>query len=171
MKPPSFNEFAELATQGNVIPIAESMLADLLTPVSAFLKLCGDDDHGFLLESVEGGEKIARYSFLGRKPAEWIRFDGQQVIVTSQDSEIRLDTDIFTYLKSKIQHYRFVQNPDLPYFSGGIVGYFGYETVRLLEILPELNPPLTDTAQANFGVYDTVLAFDHVQQRICEYLL
>ena len=79
MKPPSFDEFAELATQGNVIPIAESMLADLLTPVSAFLKFCGENEQGFLLESVEGGEQIARYSFLGRKPAEWISYDGQQV--------------------------------------------------------------------------------------------
>ena len=62
MKPPSFKEFEQLATQGNVIPIAESMLADMLTPVSAFLKLCGENENGFLLESVEGGEKVARYS-------------------------------------------------------------------------------------------------------------
>ena len=100
MKPPSFDEFAELATQGNVIPIAESMLADLLTPVSAFLKLCGENEQGFLLESVEGGEQIARYSFLGRKPAEWISYDGQQVKVTSSQKEETLDTDIFSYLQS-----------------------------------------------------------------------
>ncbi|MBD3308141.1 anthranilate synthase component I [candidate division KSB3 bacterium] len=166
MKPPSFAEFTDLAAQGNVIPMAESLLADLLTPVSAFLKLCGEDEQGFLLESVEGGEKVARYSFLGRKPSERIQFDGTQVMVSSERGQERIETDIFTYLKSRIQGYRFVQNPELPYFSGGIVGYFGYDTVRLLEVLPESNPPLPETPWASFGVYDTVLAFDHLQQRI-----
>lgn len=166
MKPPSFTEFAELATQGNVIPIAESMLADLLTPVSAFLKLCGDDEHGFLLESVEGGEKIARYSFLGRKPSEWISYDGKQVTVTSLEKQETLNTDIFTYLQARLRQYRFVQDPNLPYLSGGIVGFFGYDTVRLLEILPEINEAQPDIPMANFGIYETVLAFDHLQQRI-----
>jgi len=166
MKPLSFEEFEQFATQGNVIPIAESMLADMLTPVSAFLKLCGETDTGFLLESVEGGENVARYSFLGRRPSEWIHFDGKQVRVATSKSENILDTDIFSYLQSRLKIYRFVKNPDLPYFTGGIVGYFGYETVRLLEVLPDINPPLSDSEQANFGIYDTVLAFDHIQQRI-----
>jgi len=166
MKPPSFKEFEQLATQGNVIPIAESMLADMLTPVSAFLKLCGESENGFLLESVEGGEKVARYSFLGRRPSEWIHFDGRQVHVASHDEQKTLDVDIFTYLQSRLKEYHFVKNQDLPYFSGGIVGYFGYETVRLLEILPEINPSLSNPPLASFGLYDTVLAFDHLQQRI-----
>ena len=166
MKPPSFEEFEQLAAQGNVIPVAESMLADMLTPVSAYLKLCGESDTGFLLESVEGGENVARYSFLGRRPAEWIEFDGRQVRVTTAKTEDVLDTDIFGYLQSRLKTYRFVKNQDLPYFTGGIVGYFGYETVRLLEVLPDINDPLTDSPQASFGIYDTVLAFDHIQQRI-----
>ena len=166
MKPPSFEEFEHLATQGNVIPIAESMLADMLTPVSAFLKLCGDHENGFLLESVEGGEKVARYSFLGRKPSEWILFDGRQVHVVSHHEHQTLDVDIFTYLQSRRKAYHFVQTPELPYFSGGFVGYFGYETVRLLEVLPEINPALTGTPLASFGLYDTVLAFDHLKQQI-----
>ncbi len=166
MKPPSFEEFKELATQGNIIPIAESILADLLTPVSAFLKLCGDDKSGFLLESVEGGENIGRYSFLGRNPSEWIRFDGKQVEVASHDTRAKLDTDIFTYLQARLKTYRMVSNPELPYFSGGIVGYFGYETVRLLEVLPEINPALTGIPWASFGIYDTILVFDHLLQQI-----
>ncbi len=166
MKPPSFTEFAELATQGNVIPIAESILADLLTPVSAFLKLCGEEEQGFLLESVEGGETIARYSFLGREPSEWIVYNGNCVTVTTAEKEETLDTDIFTYLRSRVHQYRFVQNQDIPYFSGGIVGFFGYDTVRLLEVLPEINAPRPEIPLASFGIYDTVLAFDHVQQRI-----
>ncbi len=166
MKPITFEEFEQLATQGNVIPVAESMLADMLTPVSAYLKLCGENDTGFLLESVEGGENVARYSFLGRRPAEWITFDGQKVRVTTAKTDNVLDTDIFSYLQSRLKTYHFVKNPELPYFTGGIVGYFGYETVRLLEVLPEINEPLTDSPQASFGIYDTVLAFDHIQQRI-----
>ncbi len=166
MKPPSFEEFKSLATQGNVIPIAESILADLLTPVSAFLKLCGDDQDGFLLESVEGGENIARYSFLGRNPSEWIHFDGKQVQVLTEDTREILDTDIFRYLQAKLTSYRMVSNPDFPYFSGGIVGYFGYETVRLLEVLPDINPELADVPWASFGIYDTILVFDHLLQQI-----
>jgi anthranilate synthase component 1 len=166
MKPSSFIEFEQLAAQGNVVVLAESIPADVLTPVSAFLKLCGNDGQGFLLESVAGGENVARYSFLGQKPSEWIRFDGKQVTITSEHEQKRIDVDIFSYLKSRIQQYRPVSHPSIPYFSGGIVGYLGYETVRLLEDLPELNPPKSETPSASFGVYDTVLAFDHVRQRI-----
>lgn len=166
MKPLPFDEFEQRAAQGNVIPVAESMLADMLTPVSAYLKLCGDTDTGFLLESVEGGENVARYSFLGRRPAEWIEYDGQRVRITTANTDETVETDIFSYLQGRLKRCRFVKNPDLPYFTGGIVGYFGYETVRLLEQLPDINPPLTDSPHAAFGIYDTVLAFDHIQQRI-----
>ncbi len=166
MKPPSFAEFKKLAARGNVILIAESILADLLTPVSAFLKLCDDDKSGFLLESVEGGEKIGRYSFLGRNPSEWIHFDGKQIEVSAYDTRETVDSDIFSYLQSRLKTYHVVPDPDLPYFSGGIVGYFGYDTVRQLEVLPATNPEQLDIPQASFGVYDTVLAFDHVRQQI-----
>jgi anthranilate synthase component I len=166
MQPLSFQEFERLAAHGNVIPMAESLLADTLTPVSAFLKLCGEQGNGFLLESVEGGEQFGRYSFLGRQASEWIHFDGQQVHVQSYRGHTKVDADIFTYLQTRLRGYRFVKNPELPYFSGGIVGYFGYETVRLLEQLPDINPALPDFPQASFGVYDTILAFDHLQQQI-----
>ena len=80
MQPITFEEFSKLATRGNVIPIAQSIVADLLTPVSAFLKLCPGNDDGFLFESVEGGERVARYSFLGCNPREYIEFDGKKII-------------------------------------------------------------------------------------------
>ena len=165
MQPPTFAQFQQLAMHGNVIPVAESILADLQTPVSAFLRLCGENEDGFLLESVEGGEKIARYSFLGRQPREHILFDGEQVTVRSNRGEAVHRTNIFSYLQERFQGLHFVPNPELPRFSGGVVGYFGYDSVRLLEDLPESHPRLA-TPVARFGFYDTILAFDHLRQQI-----
>ncbi len=164
MRPPSFAEFQKLAERGNVIPTAEAMLADCSTPVAAFLKLCGEHEDGFLLESVEGGERFARYSFLGRKPREVIHADRQKVYVASAAETHTLNTDLFAYLQNRLQRYRFVAHPELPRFCGGLVGYFGYDTVRLLEKLPEANA--SSAPLARFGFYDTVLAFDHLRQRI-----
>ncbi len=166
IQPPDFETFRRLAAQGNVIPVAESLLADMLTPVSAYLRLCRDDEPGFLLESVEGGEKVARYSFLGRAPREQISFDGRRVVVQRDGREHSHDTDIFTWLQQRLRTFRFVPNADLPRFSGGIVGWFGYETVRLLEDLPADNPAIEGRPLARFGLYDTVLAFDHLRQQI-----
>ncbi len=164
MRPPSFAEFQKLAERGNVIPLAGAMLADCSTPVAAFIKLCGEHDDGFLLESVEGGERFARYSFLGRKPREVIHADRQKVHVTSASETHSIDMNLFAYLQNHLQHYRFVAHPELPRFRGGLVGYFGYDTVRLLEKLPEANA--SSAPLARFGFYDTVLAFDHLRQRI-----
>ncbi len=166
IQPPDFETFRQRAMHGNVIPVAESLLADMLTPVSAYLRLCRDGEPGFLLESVEGGEKVARYSFLGRAPREQIIFDGEHVRVRRNDEEHLHRSDVFTWLQQRLRNFRFVPDPALPRFSGGIVGWFGYETVRLLEELPEHNPPLSDRPLAHFGLYDTVLAFDHLRQQI-----
>ena len=166
MQPLLYQQFQQLAMHGNVIPVAESIFADLLTPVSAFLKLCGHDDDGFLLESVEGGEKLGRYSFLGRTPREYIDFDGRRVTIHSGGTSRKIESDIYTYLQAKFKKYRFVPVPDLPRFSGGMVGFFGYDCIRLLEKLPEKNAPLENAPLAAFGLYDTVLAFDHLRHQI-----
>lgn len=166
MQIPSFAEFQKLAMHGNVIPIAESLLADLLTPVSAFMKLVGPGKNGFLLESVEGGEKVARFSFLGREPRQTISFSDGVTLLSSGEKTIRVAADIFTYLKERFQRYRFVPNAELPRFSGGVVGYFSYDTVRLLEHLPASKPHSAPAPEASFGFYDTILAFDHLKQQI-----
>ena len=166
MQPISFNQFQQMAMHGNVIPIAEAMLADMLTPVSAFLKLCGDSADGFLLESVEGGENLARYSFLGRCPRKKILYRDHKLEVIENDRRETVQTGIFSYLKQELQKYKFVVNPELPRFCGGFVGYFGYDTVRLIEKLPEINPPKEDRPEAALGLYDTILAFDHVRQQV-----
>ncbi|HQU73715.1 MAG TPA: anthranilate synthase component I [Calditrichia bacterium] len=165
MQVATFEEFQQLAMHGNVIPLATSMVADLLTPVSAFMKLCGPEEEGFLLESVEGGETMGRYSFLGHQPRTLILFDGEQVTVSRGKAREVHTCDIFTYLKNTFSRYRFVSNPDLPRFVGGLVGYFGYDAVRFLEKLPEKNATL-DEPIAAFGLYQTVLAFDHLRHQI-----
>jgi anthranilate synthase component 1 len=162
----SFEAFRQSAMHGNVIPVAATLLADLLTPVSAFLRLCGEDESGFLLESVEGGEKIARYSFLGRKPVERMQYNGKYVEISKENAGERIETDIFTYLQERLKKLTFVPTTGLPRFSGGFVGYFGYDTVRLLEKIPVINPETTDVPLAQFELYDTVLAFDHFRQQI-----
>ncbi|KAA3615990.1 MAG: anthranilate synthase component I [Calditrichaeota bacterium] len=166
IQPQTFSEFQQQALHGNVIPVAESILADLLTPVSAYLRLCKNSEDSFLLESVDGGENVARYSFLGHNPREWIKTDGRTVTVRTAENEQQFDTDIFSFLKSMLTKYKFVSRDDLPRFSGGLVGFFGYDTVRLIEDLPQSNPVDTKEIIASFGLYDTVLAFDHLRQQI-----
>ena len=166
MQPITFEQFQQKTMHGNVIPIAESIVADLLTPVSAFLKMCGDEKDGFLFESVEGGEKVARYSFIGTDPSEFVRFDGKDVIINSTSGNRKVEGDIFQYLKEKLTEFKFVPDPELPRFSGGLVGFFGYDIVRHIEKLPEVNSPLKDQPLASFGLYDTILAFDHLRHEI-----
>jgi anthranilate synthase component 1 len=189
---PSFQEFSRLAQQGNIVPISLSMLADTLTPVSAFLRLAEAQRDGFLLESVEGGEKIARYSFLGFAPSVVVRYhqgaygDGKsrRLDIESQQPLLSADEsaapDIFTFLQTARRQFQPVPVNGLPRFTGGFVGYFGYDTVRDLEKLPERTatpagaidvvddhtPPASVFSDAEFGFYDTILAFDHVRQQI-----
>ncbi len=166
IQPQTFAEFQQQALHGNVIPVAESILADMLTPVAAYLRLCANDEDSFLLESVEGGEKVARYSFLGHNPREWIETDGQTVSVSSEVGEVILEMDIFTYLQHKLKNFKCVSRTDLPRFCGGFVGFFGYDTVRLIEKLPQKNPVPEKRILASFGLYDTIIAFDHLRQQV-----
>ena len=166
IQPQSFAEFQQQALQGNVIPVAESILADMLTPVAAYLRLCQGSADRFLLESVEGGEKVARYSFLGHNAREWIETDGQAVHVRNAEGIRQAEGDIFSILQQKLQQFKFISRKDLPRFCGGFVGFFGYDTVRLIEKLPETNPVPEDHNIASFGLYDTVIAFDHFRQQV-----
>jgi anthranilate synthase component 1 len=185
---PPFEKFSRLAQQGNIVPVTMTMLADTFTPVSTFLRLAAGQRYGFLLESVEGGEKIARYSFLGFAPSLVVR--SRQKFAALPDSprpglEIELQrgspfadhaaeqADIFTYLQTVHKKFRPVRVNGLPRFTGGFVGYFGYDTVRDLEklpapkfALPESDAPQPPFPAAELGLYDTVIAFDHVRQQI-----
>ena len=130
---PEIEEFRRLSEKGNLIPIYKEVLADTYTPVTAFLKLGGTPS--FLLESVEGGEKWARYSFLGARPAKIIKGRGNTVEVMEGDrSQQVFETDNpMALIKKEISAYRPVEVKGLPRFFGGLVGYIGYDMVKFFE--------------------------------------
>jgi len=173
MRQTTYEEFAELARHGTFVPVWKEILADLLTPVSAFLKIAEHADYAFLLESVEGGEQIARYSFLGKDPFLVLRACGGRTIVERGGETRELDEPFVSALRRTLGEYRSPLVPDLPRFTGGAVGYFGYDAAPWFE--PALRPSWqryagaatsAADAEAGFMLFDTVLAFDHVKHRI-----
>src|SRR5262245_13119565 len=193
MKQTTYEEFVELARRGTFVPVVKEIMADLLTPVSAFLKIAEHSDYAFLFESVEGGEQVARYSFLGKDPFLVLRSrDGKTVIdrsgVTTETNE-----PFVPVLRRLMAEFRAPFVPGLPRFTGGAVGFIGYDAAVRFE--PALSdawnnalwtrtasstaqaanresqtanaaPPTADHDEAGFMLFDTVLAFDHVKHRI-----
>jgi anthranilate synthase component 1 len=181
MKQTTFDEFKELARRGTFVPVVKEIMADLLTPVSAFLKIAEHSDYAFLFESVEGGEQVARYSFLGKDPFLVLRSrDGKTVIdrsgVTTETTE-----PFVPALRKLMAEFRAPYVPDLPRFTGGAVGFIGYDaSIRFEPVLEASwkNAAWTKSEaggrgsevgaedEAGFMLFDTVLAFDHVKHRI-----
>jgi anthranilate synthase component 1 len=164
---PDFKEFCALAKQGNLIPVSREVLADFETPVSALAKI----DRGacaYLLESVEGGEKWARYSFLGSGSPTLIHGNDREVIVSSgrRRRRIPVKTDLLACLREIMLEYRPVRVPGLPRFCGGAVGYLSYDVVRQFERLPAQRKDLLGLPHACFLLTDTLLIFDNVAQTI-----
>src|SRR6476661_8250918 len=163
----SFDTFQDLARRGTFVPVCKEIVADLLTPVSAFLKIAEHADYAFLLESVEGGEHVGRYSFLGKDPFLILRArDGITTIdrggVTKPSEQSCVDT-----LRRLMADFRSPFVPDLPRFTGGAVGYLGYGAASWFEpTLGDLGSGSDGADEAGFMLFDTVLAFDHVQHRI-----
>lgn len=157
-----------------IVPVSIRRSADLLTPVSAFLALRDDAEHCFLFESVEGGEKLARYSFLGRRPYRLVRATDFGATVTIDERRVPAperempspEGTIFEVLDAYLDRYREVPIPDLPRLRGGAVGFMGYDTVRLVEDLPDAPPDALNVPDAVWGFYDTVVAFDHVKHQL-----
>jgi anthranilate synthase component I len=164
MRLTTFDEFKQLAQQGTFVPVYKEMVADLLTPVSAFLKIAEDSDHAFLLESVEGGEQVARYSFLGKDPFLILRARGGKTILTRSGETTESTTPFVTTLRELMAQYRSPFVPGLPRFTGGAVGYLSYDTAAWFEPVTLQGGEAQD--EAGFMLFDTVLAFDHVRHRI-----
>ena len=174
---PSYAEFTELARKGNLVPVYRQLVGDTLTPVSAFRKI-QEGDWAFLFESVVGGERVGRYSFLGSAP--FLRFEayGTRVVTWSRPAyggeqsaragKIEETTHVhpLKLLAEKLSAYRTPPVPGLPRFTGGAVGYAGYDTVRYEERLP--NAPLDDRQLPDlcFALYDHMVIFDHITKTI-----
>jgi anthranilate synthase component I len=161
----TFEEFRELAQRGTFVPVYKEIVADLLTPVSAFLKIAEHSDYAFLLESVEGGEQVGRYSFLGKDPFLILRSHAGKTIVDRAGQTSQSEKPFIATLRELMAGFHSPFVPGLPRFTGGAVGYLGYDAAAWFE-------PVTlqdgDGAEdeAGFMLFDTVLAFDHVRHRI-----
>jgi anthranilate synthase component I len=162
----TFEEFRERAARGTFVPVVRELMADLLTPVSAFLRIAEHSDEAFLLESVEGGEHMGRYSFLGKDPFLVLRSRGGTTTLERAGHHTVSQRPLLETLRALTSAYRAPHVPGLPRFTGGAVGYLGYEAAAAFE--PALEPPLGDgdDDDAGFMIFDTILAFDHVRHRI-----
>jgi len=167
INPSTYEEFLKLAAQGTVVPLVKTVMADLLTPVLAYLSIERQASQAFLLESIEGGEKIARHSFLGCKPYMIVRVRENEVVIERADGTTeKRDAPMIEVLRELMHACHPVRVPELPPFSGGAVGYFGYDAVRWFERLPNraVDDLGIDTAVIMF--FSSLLAFDHVKQQI-----
>lgn len=164
---PDFETFQKLSRQGNLIPVYREILADLETPVAALTRF-SDDPYLFLLESVEGGEKWGRYSFLGTDPEIIFKVRQEEVLIRKKGAiqRIKHQGDPLKCLKELLSVYQPVEAKDLPRFYGGAVGFFGYEMVHFFENLPPLNQEGVFPEEAVFMITDTLIIFDHLRQTI-----
>lgn len=161
-----FEKFENLAAKYTAVPVYRRLMADVMTPVSLFLKLREEAKNPFLLESVEGGEQLARYSFLGRNPYQVLRYENNEVTLQKEGSVEQLDKTYFEALKELTTRHTEPEIPELPRLTGGAVGFSSYDTVREIEHLPNTPPSEMKIPEAIWAFYDEVFAFDHVKQQI-----
>lgn len=163
----TFEQFKELARTFTAIPVSRRMLADVLTPVSLFLSIREGSSNPFLLESVEGGEHLARYSFLGCNPYQTLRFNGMETTLAAKNGLTEtLNESYFDALNRLTSCHSEPDIPGLPRLTGGAVGYSSYDTVRQVEHLPNVPEDDLNLPEAIWCFYDEVYAFDHVKQQI-----
>jgi len=163
---PNLETFCTLAGTGNLIPVYREIMADLDTPVSAFKKL-DDGQFSYLLESIEGGEKWGRYSFLGSSPSVVIRSRGNLVEIINDGVTSSMNAaDPLNCVRDLLAKYTPVEVEGLPRFFGGAVGYLGYDMVRHFENLPNDKPAILDAFDSYFMITDTIVIFDTMRQKI-----
>jgi anthranilate synthase component 1 len=161
----SLEDIKKLAGQGNVIPLAREILADTETPVSVYSKISSGSVNAFLLESVEGGEKTARFSFLGVDPFMVFRSDRHSVTISGRE-EKTIQGNPIEILREYIRKYKPVDVPGLPPLTGGAVGYFAYDTIRFVEDIPDTGMDDLQVPELLFCFYDTIIAFDNRKHKI-----
>ncbi len=164
---PSLDDFKSIAQQGALVPIYREILADLETPVTAYLKVTARQEYSFLLESVEHADSIGQYSFIGSNPSLIFSSRGNEVtlIRNGRKASFRAD-DPLGELRKLMAVYKPISVEGIPAFHGGAVGYLSYDQVRFFEKLPDNNPDNLDLPDLYFMITDTILIFDHVNNKI-----
>ena len=161
---PSRDEFARLAADHDVVPVAREVYADLATPISAFMALAEGAEHAFLLESVIGGERLGRYSFLGVGEREVISARGHDVVIEGRDVCAEKADDPLRVVARQLDAGRVARVPGLPLFVGGAVGFVGYETATSFERVPRHANDILGVPDFTFMMADVVVAFDHARR-------
>jgi anthranilate synthase component 1 len=164
VKASSYDDYDRLSAGGGLVPVFRELPGDLLTPVAAFLALAADREQAFLLESVVGGERIARYSFLGRDPVSALEVRDGRLLESDARGVRAIEGALLPALRARLGAPA-AEVASLPRFTGGAVGYLAYDAVRLFERIPDRHPPGSWPA-ARFCFYRTLLVFDHVLQRL-----
>jgi anthranilate synthase component 1 len=166
ISPKNFEEFVAEMKKGNVVPVVRTVLADLHTPVSAFMRVCSDAEQSFLLESVEGGERLARYSFLAANPLMTVRANNRDLFVVRDGSEKALkEVTLFEYFREYFEQNQLARREGLPPLCGGAVGFLTYDAVRWFEPILDDNKYF-ERDDAMWMFFKTILAFDRLKQRI-----
>src|SRR6202048_2035634 len=163
---PSAREFLALSRKHSLVPVYRTVTADLETPVSAFLRIAAEEPEAFLLESVEGGEHVGRYTFIGIQPYKKIVSRGTHITVQDGKKRRAFAGDIFEELKQALSGHTPARLPGLPPFTAGAVGFFSYDVVRQIEKLPATAVDELGVPDACLMFFDQVLAFDHVKKEI-----
>lgn len=163
---PSRKEFLALAKEHTLVPVCRILTADLETPVSAFLRAAWRERECFLLESVENGEQVGRYTFIGLTPFKRIVARGQEITITEGKKVVEFEGDIFAVLRRALAGHKAARLPGLPPFTAGAVGFLSYDAVRQIERLPSVAKDELGVPDACLLFFDEVLAFDHVRKEI-----
>ena len=159
---PTLEEFRKVARQDALVPVYREILADLETPVTAYMKVARNQPYSFLLESVERADKIGRYSFIGANPATVFRSKGSKIAITREGRIGEYESeDPLGELRTLMAAYQPVAVEGIPKFHGGAVGYMSYDQVRFFEKLPDTNPDDLALPDLYFMITDTILIFDH----------
>lgn len=161
-----YKTFEELSKKYNYVPVFERITADLLTPVSAYLKVRQKKGTSFLLESIEGIGRLSRYSFIGLDPTEIISNHHLDITIKSRDNKENISSNLFDYLQEKVKGFNYPKIEELPYFTGGIVGYIGFENMALIEDVLEFRYNGLPFPDSILGFYKTIIAFDHFKHQI-----
>ena len=163
---PDYKEFVSLARHATLIPVVKSVMADLLTPVSAFLAVASQEPRAFLLESVERGERIGRYTFLGARPYMWVETHGSEIAVHRGKRMEQRQGSVLAVLQKLLREHRPATLAGLPPFTAGAVGYFAYDSVRQLENIGRHAKDDVSLPDCVLMFFDRLLVFDHLLHQI-----